>query len=284
MTKQNNARGILLMLWASLAFAVMAAATKWLGGGLPASEVVFVRSVLSSILLFAILAIRKNKDGIGKKPLILASRGVIGFVALTLYFWCIPRIHLGTAVMLNYTAPIFAVAASRLFFKEKNSLPDLLLIGGAFMGVYLLASPQLREAPDALMAGLASGFLAGMVHLLIRRSHDERESPLLIILYFTIACTAGSALMRGLGPWPMPDAGQWTALLVITASSLLGQLGLTYSLRSARISVASPFGYITPVIGLVIGFIFWKEDPGLPGILGSAVIILCGSVLYRRQV
>ncbi len=271
------------LLAASVSFAVMAAATKSLAGGLPASEVVFIRSAFSTLALLLYFLRYHNPEWPGKKPRVLLARGVIGFIALVLYFWALPRLHLGTAVMLNYTAPIFAVIASHLVFKEKSHAPMKLLTALSFFGVYLVTVPQFNEKPIALLAALCSGFLAGMVHLLIRQSSGEDESPLLIIFYFTTTCLVGSALFLPFAAWIWPRADQWPALLLITLSSFMGQLGLTYSLRKAPVPVVSPFGYITPVIGLVFGYVIWKENPGLSGYAGSCLVIICGTLLYKQH-
>ncbi len=282
MSRHPNAEGIFLMLAASLAFAVMAAADKQLTK-MPASEVVFIRSALSTAVMGIYLARQKNNGWPGKRPLLLTARGVVGFAALILYFWALPRLHLGTAVMLNYTSPLFAVAASHLFLKEKTAHHAKTLILVSFAGVYLLTAPQMAEKPLAFLAALASGFLVGLVHLLIRQSTNDEESPLLIIFYFTAICMIGALLFCPWVRWTVPSAEEWGPLLLITGCSYLGQLGLTYSLRKAAVSVVSPFGYITPVLGLVLGYFIWHENPGLAGYTGSLIVIVCGALLYRRQ-
>ncbi len=125
MSQKNFARGIFWMILASSSFAIMAAAAKYCGRRLPVPEIILVRSLLSSI--FIAFLIFKTKISwrargdplprptcreqrlaawVGKNPTILASRGAVGFVALTLYFWAVSRLDLGTAVMLNYTSPM----------------------------------------------------------------------------------------------------------------------------------------------------------------------------------
>ena len=271
------------MLGAGLSFAVMASALKALPGHLPASEITFIRSFFSTMAIIACFFQQQKFEGPGKRPGVLAARGIIGFIALFLYFWALPQLHLGTAVMLNYTAPLFAVVASYFIFKDKANIRVKFLIALSFLGVYLLAVPQISERPAAFLAALTSGFLAGMVHLLIRQSFGEDEPPLLIIFYFTAICTMGSLFFLPFTRWVWPDTRQWALLIVITMTSFFGQLGLTYSLRKAPVSVVSPFGYITPVISLVFGFLIWREDPGLAGILGSVLVIFCGTLLYKQQ-
>lgn len=279
---RDSVQGIFYMLTATLSFAVMAAAAKFCAKeGLGAAQIILVRSVIGSAVM-ALFLYRGRLSFIGKNPLILTGRGVIGFIAMYLYFWSIPRINLGTASMLNYTSPIFAVLLAFLFLKEKLGLTVKIAIVVSFTGMYLLAAPDLAERSPALLAGLLSGFFAAVVHILIRSSRKD-ESPLTIILYFTVASTIGSALLLGPAGWVRPSAEAWAGLGVVTVTSIIGQLGLTYSLKTAPVAVVSPFGYLTPVFGSALGYVLWGESLTGTGLLGSALIIASGAFIYARH-
>lgn len=278
---QNHIKGIIYMLGASFCFALMACAAKLAAGHLSAAEIIFVRSLATSLLL-AVWICQKKISWTGRTPITLAARGVIGFIAMYLYFWCLPKIDLGTAMMLNYTAPIFAVLVSVAFFKERCSHLVKAAILGSFAGVYLLVSPQWHLGITPLLAGLLSGCLAGMVHVLIRQM-DKDESPFTIIFYFTAVSTVGSAaILFSSSGWEPPSLLEWGLLLVITLTSFAGQLFMTHALRSAPVSVVSPFGYITPVLGLGLGYLFWRQVPATGSLVGGAIVILCGLIMYRR--
>ena len=269
--------GIFLMLCADLAFAVMAAATKFTGARLGAAEIVFVRSVFSLAALLGIFA--KNKTSLrANDASLLWARGIIGYIALQCYFWAIPQIALGTAVMLNYTAPIFAVILSFLLLRERPSAAVKLSLAASFAGVYLLCSPEIAGRPAALSAALVSGLLAGSVHVMIRRSR-QTDPPLLVVFYFSLSSMIGSGILLWWAGWVAPSGAEWLGLLVITVSSFAGQLCLTTSLQKAPVWVVSPFGYLTPVLGLMLGTAFWREIPSAVNLAGGALVIVCGVVM-----
>jgi drug/metabolite transporter (DMT)-like permease len=269
--------GIVLMLLSDVAFALMAAATKFTGQRVPAAEIVFVRSVLSTAALFWYL----RKTGVTlrpKEPLLVWTRGIVGYIALQSYFWALPQLTLGTAVMLNYTAPIFAVIFSFFILHEKPPLPVKLLLAVSFGGVYLLCTPEIPDKPAALMAGLLSGLLAGSVHVMIR--HSRKSDPaLLMIFYFTVSSMIGSGLLLFKTGWTAPTGVEWAGLLAITVISLVGQVCMTVALQKAPVWVVSPFGYLTPVMSLWLGWLLWSEAPRAANVLGSAVVIGCGVLM-----
>lgn len=279
MSHKYYSRGIWWMCSASFLFAVMAAAAKFCGTRIPVGETILVRSLIGSIVI-AFLIHRRGAPWIGKNPLILASRGLIGFTALSLYFWTVSKLDLGTAVMLNYTSPIFALLWARLFTGERSGRASKMAVFLAFTGVYFLATPHFNAQILPLIAGLCSGILAGSVHVLIRESH-EKESPLTIIFYFTVICTLGSLLLLWKTGWMAPTGWEWMALAVITVTSLLGQFGLTYALKYAPVSVVTPFGYLTPVSGALLGLVLWKEPFSATSMLGGLLVIAGGVIIYR---
>ena len=273
--------GIFLMLCADVAFAVMATATKWTGVHIPAFEIVFVRSAVSSAALILLCGIQRVSLR-PKEPVLLWSRGIVGYIAMQCFFWALPRIALGTAVTLNYTAPIFAVVMSMLLMSEKPSLTAKLALALSFIGVWLLASPRFGGRPEPLLAALVSGLLAGAVYVMIRRSRHA-DGPLLVIFYFTLTSTLATGLWTVFAGWTPPNFSEWAALAVITVSSFIGQLCLTYSLHKAPIWVVSPFAYMTPVLSLLFGWLLWREVPSTQNLLGSAIVIACGIVMLTKR-
>lgn len=269
------------MISASASFALMAGAIKSVSGSVSVTEIVFVRSVLG-LLFIAGLVAKTRSSWIGREPRLLVARGAVGFIAMILYFWTLSQIDLGTAMMLNYTSPLFAFILAHALFHEKTSWITKTAVLLSFAGVTLLAAPQLQAKSLPLSIGLLTGLFVGMVHILIRYSHAE-EQPLTIIFYFTAISVIGSGLLLLKTGWVMPRAEDWPWLLVITVSSMAGQMGLTYSLRSAPVSIVSPFAYLTPVFGLLLGWRFWGEKLPAMSMAGCALIVLCGLVMVRYR-
>jgi drug/metabolite transporter (DMT)-like permease len=116
--------------------------------------------------------------------------------------------------------------------------------------------------------------------VLIRRG-NKTDPPVRIIFYFTLASTIGSGMLLLLGGWTSPSPSEWLGLAVITISSLLGQLFLTYSLQKAPVWVVSPFGYLTPVLGVLLGYFLWQEKMTTANLIGCSIIVFCGCLMLR---
>ncbi|MBI1978286.1 MAG: DMT family transporter [Candidatus Omnitrophica bacterium] len=273
----QTARSILKMILAAVSFATMAIFVKLASDTVSSVEIVFFRSILGSLMIGAV--IWKEKDSwIGLNPKVLVLRGVFGFVALSLHFYAIAKLDLGTAVMLNYTAPIFVVIFARFLLKEKITWKVNLAILVSFVGLYFLAGPQFQSKPIPIFLGLLSGIFAALAYVFIR-FNGEDESPYTIIFYFTIISTIGSIPLLALD-FHWPDTVEWVELTGVSIGAFFGQIYLTKSIQKAPVSFVLPFSYLTPVFCAASGALVWKEFLSGEQLVGSLIIIASGIAIY----
>lgn len=265
------------MTLAAFSFSVMVIFVKAACQSLPSMEVVFIRS-LSGTLAIAFLIWRKRISWFGNNQKIMILRGVFGFGALAMHFYAISELNLATAVILNYTAPIFAALFARLILGEKTTWPVNLAVAASFLGLYLLAAPQFETKLIPLLIGILSGIFAALAYVMIRFG-GENESPYTIIFYFTAISTLGSfPLMLSHVQWP--NATEWVLLLSLSVGAFFGQVWLTQSIQNAPVSLVLPFSYLTPVFAALIGASVWREYLTLSSMAGGMLIILSGIVIY----
>ena len=284
---KHRLSGILYMTAASLAFALMVACVKLTARTLPVFEVVFFRS-LAGTLMISFLIVKKGVSFWGKDRGRLFLRGVSGFIALSLHFFTISKLHLGTAVMLNYTAPIFAAVLAIFFLKENPGLFLWSMILISFTGIYFLTLSHGSEPlevgsrdPFYIFLGILSGLAAAVAYTTIR-SVKHRESPLTIIFYFTFISTLGSSffVLKGI-EWPKPI--EWLGLVGVAIGSFYGQLWMTIAFRRAPASLVSPFSYLTPTFSFLMGALFWGEPITIYTLIGAMLIFGSGCWISLRE-
>ncbi len=195
-----------------------------------------------------------------------------------MHFYAISKLNLATAVILNYTAPIFAAVLARFVLNEKTTWIINAAVLSSFLGLYLLASSQFETKPIPLLIGIFSGIFAALAYIMIRFG-GENESPYTIIFYFTAISTLGSLpLMLFYFHWP--NTGEWFSLIGLSIGAFFGQVWLTKSIQGAPVSIVLPFSYLTPVFAAIAGAVFWKEHLSVGSILGGFIIIVSGIVVY----
>jgi drug/metabolite transporter (DMT)-like permease len=120
--------------------------------GLTSYEIVFLRSLLGTLLLIAIFFLT------GNKLTALRHKKDLGYIALSgiamgadwlLLFEAFAQIGVSLGILINYTGPAIVVALSPLLFKERVTLQKLVALIAALLGVFLIS----RQA----VAGGAAG-------------------------------------------------------------------------------------------------------------------------------
>ncbi len=274
----NPRLGIRLMLQAAIAFSIMGIFVKLLGHRVPSLQIVFYRSLIGLILTI-FYARHQSISIVGKHHFLLILRGFSGFIALIFFFYAIVNLPLGTAILLNYTAPFFVILFSFIWMREKVSFSKISIILMSFCGVFLLMQGDNLEWNRASFSAVASAFFAGLSYTTIR-SIKEKESHLTIIFYFTLISTILSGVVC-LNHFILLDMKDLCLLLCTGVVAFYAQIWLTQAYRYAKASVVSPFSYLTPMLAYCYGLIFWQEKISILGGMGIALILLGGFLLTQ---
>ena len=263
--------GIRLMSQSALCFSIMALCVKCASASISPFQIVFFRSFFGMLMVFPMIW-HKKVSLWGEKRFELTSRGLCGFGALILHFYTIAKLDLGTAIMLNYTAPIFTVIFSIFFLKERPSLSLCFLILLSFTGVVLLNTRSGVAWSPAVWLALLSSVFAAFAYLSIRTIR-QHESPYTVVFYFTLLSTLGSLFF--LKGWKWPDLGTWGLVASVVISSFFGQIWMTTALRRAPAYLVTPFSYLHPVLSFGYGWLLWRDQ--ITWIIATGVFLIVGS-------
>lgn len=276
------------MCQASVAFSIMVAGVKMATATLPPLEIVFFRSLFGTVMMFLLMTKRKVSFlGRPEDRKLLLLRGVSGFIALSLHFYTLAVLPVGTAVILNYTGPMFVAILAMFFLGEKPGIFLISMVMISFAGLYLLIRPEVRIDPTqgaAIALAILSGLFAAVAVTSIR-SIRRRESPLTIIFAFTAVSTLGSIFYLPFG-FCWPHLGAWIALAAVALGSFYGQLWMTIAYRRAPASLVAPFAYLTPLLSFLYGLVLWNEKFTLQKLMGALLVMVAGitiSVIEARR-
>ena len=264
--------GLVLMVISAAAFAAMAAFAKKLLPHTPTQAVVLSRGVLMTAL-FVWVARRQSVPLLGARPGMLLTRGLLGYAALSCYFWSVQHLPLGDAVLLQYSHPVFVALLAPLFLGERTPPAQLALVGLALAGVALIVQPTGAFRPAA-MVGLAGSILSGFAYVTVREL-SRTEHPLTILVWFPLA-SLPPALLATLhaGSQALPrSASEVAGHLLVTAAALLGQVTLTFGLARARAARATAVTLTGPVFGMLFGYLMFATVPTAASLAGTAIVL-----------
>ena len=258
------------MIISALAFALLNVFVKYLDR-FNVYQIVFFRSVGS--LIFTIPFLMRYKISVlGKKRGLLVLRGILGFVAMTLFFTSLKYLSMGSAVSIRYTSPIFAALFALILLREKIKLLQWLCFAIAFIGVYMLKGFNAEVDAIGLLYALLSALFTGMVFIVIRKIGSS-DHPIVIVNYFMIiaACFAGIFMIL---QWTTPVGIEWLILLSLGVFGYFGQLYMTKAFQVVEVNQAAPLKYIEVVFTVLIGVVWLDETYTLIGLLGISLILI----------
>lgn len=269
------------MLGAALLFATMGALVKLLAAArLPNEMIVFFRSAIG---LLALLPLVWRQGPAGLRTTRLRGhlgRSLAGLAAMYCFFYAIGHMHLATAVLLNYSTPLFIPIIAVLWLKEPMArrLWWPILIG--FGGILLILKPGVDVWNPVALAGLSSGLLAAVAMVSVRRL-TRTEPATRVVFYFTVISTLVSALPL-IWAWTTPAPELWGALIAMGVLASVAQLLMTRAYAHAPAPEVGPFTYSTVVFAAILAWLLWNELPDRLSLIGAGLVALTGILTLRR--
>ena len=280
----ENFRGAVLMMICMSAFVLNDAFVRLAGDSLPLAQILFFRGLLTSIVLL-LLAFY---TGVLKLKVPRQDKWLIFFrsvtEALTAYFFLTAVMNMPFA---NVTAilqilPMTVTLAAAFVFKEKVGAFRISLILLGFLGVILIINPAKEGFNVYAGYALISVLLITTRDLLSRKLSVDvptlipTVSASLGVLLFSILLITNTAFQ----PLDLQNSffiaaaaffiifGYYTAILVM---------------RAGEISFISPFRYTAVLCALILGFVFFDEQPDQVAMLGMLIVIISGIILMLRN-
>lgn len=219
-----------------------------------------------------------------------AGAGILSLLCMNYcYSESIQVSSLAVAGTLLYTAPIFVMLMSLLFFRERMTGRKLLALLLAFAGCALvsgIAGGEFNMTTKALLLGLGSGFSYALYSIFGRVALDRRYDSWTITFYAFVFGTMGCVLMASPGRIAAAAMADYTlllhmALLGVTtgfAAYLLYTIGLT-RLEPGRASIIASLELVSAA---VLGVIAFQETIDLSAAVGIA-LLLCAVVVLNVQ-
>lgn len=277
--------GLRYMALGAFYFSLMSFFVKLAGRRLPSQEIVLARAVISLLLTIGILKWRGTRPW-GSRPGLLALRGLLGFGALSCFYYSIVHLPLADATVIQYTNPVFAALLAAWLLAERIARLHLAMVFVSLTGVALVARPTFLFSADAprlpplvVLVALGGALLSASAYVAVRKLREE--DTMVIVFWFAAVSVLGSLPALWWGAL-MPTPREWLVLIAVGVTTQLGQIYLTRGLRREPAGRATAVAYLQVVFAAILGALFFREMPDAWVLTGAALII--GSTLVIGRV
>ena len=274
--------GGLLVLTSALLFAGVGALVKAASVELPTEVIVFFRNAVAMVFLLPWLRVRHRslslKTSCARLHLLRAASGLS---AMYCFFIALKLLRLADAMLLCYTLPLFIPIIEWFWLKEPVSRQTKIAVVVGFIGIALVLKPGFGLFQAAGLVGLASGLLAALAIVGIRRM-TATEPVVRVVFYFTGFGTLVSTVPLA-WTWQNPQGHMLWVLCVMGVLAIMAQMCLTKGYSLAPAGQVGPFNYGNVVFAAVIGWVFWDETLDGLTLAGAVLTCLAGIIATYRS-
>lgn len=282
MPVHDHTRGATCLVAAAFLFAAMAAVIKTVTATrLPNEVIVLFRNIFGLAALLPWVLHRGIPSLATGFPLIHVLRSVAGLGAMYCFFFAIAYMPLADVMVLNYTAPLFVPLLAMLWLDEKVTPRLWFAIALGFAGIVLILKPGLGIFTPVALIGLASGLLAAVSIVTIRRM-AHHEPTVRIVFYYSAIATLVSVI-PAFWAWQTPTPSQLVLLILTGVLATGGQLLLTHGYTLAPAARIGPFTYTAVIFAALFGWTLWSEVPDSMSIGGAALVCIAGVLAIRHM-
>ena len=300
-SKNNNPRGIILILISMLVFSVQDGIMKHIFSFVSLYEVYLVRTVVSVILILFYLKLT-NKPIVFKTqyPLLTFIRVILFFFGFSSFYVSLSVLPLGFATALFFVTPFLITIFAHFFLKEEIGIRRWSAVVVGFIGVYITLNPDFNNFNYLSLLPILCAFCYSLSMIIIKKTSDKDSvyTQTFTFYFGAIIFSTIFYFLIGDGQYNTSDhpASQFifrewfvdleSSILFMIATGLTATVAFlllftAYSIASP--AVVSPFEYSILLWSPLIGWIYFNEIPSLNTVIGIMIIVSSGIYIFMRE-
>ncbi|MCM3789256.1 EamA family transporter [Domibacillus indicus] len=244
-------------------------------------------------LLFLLMHIKERVPLVllVSRDLFLIGTGLTFGTFATLY-WAEQFVSSGTAAVLSATAPMMILGMQTFGLKQKMQPSAMMGCAVGIIGVFLLILPNLSLSMNAHWLSGCFAIILGQVFyaggtLYARRSKETAVSPIALnavqmmhggLLLFALSFFTENEQLSSLSQ----PVFLLSLLYLTVVGSMIGHTLYYYLVTKTNPVFPSTWLYISPLIAVMAGFLFYGEELSRMTLIGS-ITIIAGTILVNAE-
>ena len=252
---------------------------------LPIGQVMISYGVGSLIVFWALLRIKG--ESIRLSPLTnptVVFRNIGDLIALNGMFLALVYVPLSTIGAVIQTVPILVTAAAALFLGERVGMRRASAIFVGFLGALLIIQPGAASFDITAILVLIAAIGMALRDIATKLVRENLSTLLLTFYSCFLFIISGGVLLIIDGGASVPVVGNSVTIVAMIVTGSLGFFFMTEAVRLGEMSVVSPFRYTRLLFSMAAGILILGEQVNASMIIGSALTILSGLYIWRREI
>lgn len=280
-----NLKSIIFMIIAMGCLTLTDLLIKLASQTLPIGQVMISYGVGSLIVFWALLRIKG--ESIRLAPLTnptVVFRNIGDLIALNGMFLALVYVPLSTIGAVIQTVPILVTAAAALFLGERVGMRRASAIFVGFLGALLIIQPGAASFDITAILVLIAAIGMALRDIATKLVRENLSTLLLTFYSCFLFIISGGVLLIINGGASVPVVGNSVTIAAMIVTGSLGFFFMTEAVRLGEMSVVSPFRYTRLLFSMAAGILILGEQVNASMIIGSALTILSGLYIWRREI
>ena len=280
-----NLKSIIFMIIAMGCLTLTDLLIKVASQTLPIGQVMISYGVGSLIVFWALLRIKG--ESIRLAPLTnptVIFRNIGDLIALNGMFLALVYVPLSTIGAVIQTVPILVTAAAALFLGERVGMRRASAIFVGFLGALLIIQPGAASFDITAILVLIAAMGMALRDIATKLVRENLSTLLLTFYSCFLFIISGSVLLIINGEASVPVLANSITIAAMIVTGSLGFFFMTEAVRLGEMSVVSPFRYTRLLFSMAAGILILGEQVNASMIIGSALTILSGLYIWRREI
>ena len=284
MIKQNERLGIFLMVTTTIVFASQDGLSKYLATEYNVYMVVMIRYWFFAAFIMTISS--RKPGGIKqvaktKTPLLQIFRSLVLVAEMCVTVLAFTLLGLAETHAIFASYPLIIAMLSGPILGEHVGWRRWLAICVGFFGILIILNPGYGIFSPYALVPLAGAILFALYGLLTRYAGQYDNSSTSFFWTGIVGCIAMTAI--GLSFWDPVSQADWSIMLILSASGMLGHFLLIKCYEVAEASTVQPFAYLQLIWASLIGVIIFGEKITTNVLLGACIIVGAGLFTLWRE-
>ena len=281
----NRLIGILLIAVSAASFGTLAIFGRYAyADGMDTFTLLFLRFMISALLMGALLFIRRESIPRGKILWQLIGMGALGYVGQSFsYLTAIQFASAGLVALLLYLYPAFVAILSTIFLKEKLTRIKVIALSLATLGAALTANPEGGKWQGIFLAVSAAAIYS--VYIIVGTNVMKEVSAVQssTIIFASAGLVYGAATAVSGAHLPGTAAGLSAVGGVVIVATVIPVVTFLEGLKRIGPTNASMLSTLEPVVTVLLAAWLFGETLGLPILIGGALILIAVILLTRGE-
>ena len=284
MIKQNERLGIFLMVITTIVFASQDGLSKYLATEYNVYMVVMIRYWFFAAFVMTISS--RKPGGVKqvaktKTPLLQIFRSLLLVAEMCVTILAFTLLGLAETHAIFASYPLIIAMLSGPILGERVGWRRWLAICVGFFGILIILNPGNGIFSPYALVPLAGAILFALYGLLTRYAGQYDNSSTSFFWTGIIGCIAMTAI--GLNFWDPVSQADWSIMLILSASGMLGHFLLIKCYEVAEASAVQPFAYLQLIWASLIGIIIFGEQITTNVFIGACIIVGAGLFTLWRE-